>query len=688
MQPEIFFSQTVASAQSQGFVAPRPAGERFAFLMAMSGPARLPRVAHRLFGRDARSAITGGGSAKAVSSAAATSSRHQAESFKRSRKLCTTSLAAAESATLPKRQYAVAAAQEVGDDARSSAPFALRPVDFAISQDDEAIRAIFDQPEVRRSRLNDLRPTGLFLHPRLTHPAYLQTLTEQTLVHASHVVDRIISSLPDFTPSFPGSPFTYDARRLRDLPKSLDRLSDILCLVIDMSELIRNTHPDEAWVIEAERAYERLGSFMNSLNTNQDLYRALKLCLDSNDRFERPLSLTELQLIDTFMKDFEKSGIHLPPDTRQRFVALSDEIQVLGRKFLGDVAASSPADPESDPAGVAGGDLFEIPVELLEEMGPQFIRALPKRRLSSARLVGRNSWAAQMILRRSPNEHARRIVYESSYRRDQRRVNTLEELLSKRGELAGVLGKDSWSEVALGDKMAKTPENVMGFLNSLAEHHRAATATDVGLLASLKQRDVGSSSVFAWDRDYYSERYMAQLAPGSRLYPVSPYFSAGTVIQGLSRFFTRLYGIRFEPCEMRPGESWHPDVRKLNVIDEEEGLIGVIFFDLFTRPGKPAHAAHYTVRCSRRIDDDDPDGDLLPDNWDWSVGMTGVEDHAGVEVRGRAGRYQLPLVVLTTDFAPPGESPSLLSWPEVETLFHEMGHAIHCEPSAYSRGGR
>lgn len=563
---------------------------------------------------------------------------------------------------------------------RSTFPPTPPPVDFSISQTDEAIRAIFDRPSAGlASASSSLQPTGLFLHPRLTHPGYLQTLTEQTLIHASHVVDRIISSLPDFTPSFPGSPFIHDSSRLRDLPKSLDRLSDILCLVIDMSELIRNTHPDDAWVIEAERAYERLGSFMNSLNTNQDLYRALKLCLDSNDRFERPLSPTELQLIDTFMKDFEKSGIHLPPDTRRRFVALSDEIQVLGRKFLGDVAASSPADPETDPAGVAGGDLFEIPVELLEDMGPQFIRALPKRPFSSARLIGRNSWAAQMILRRSPNEHARRIVYESSYRRDQKRVDVLEALLSKRGELARVLDKDSWSEVALGDKMAKTPENVMGFLNSLAEHHRTATSTDVGLLAALKQRDVGSNAIFAWDRDYYSERYMAQLAPGSRLYPVSPYFSAGTIIQGLSRLFKRLYGIRFEPCEMRPGESWHPDVRKLNVIDEEEGLIGVIFFDLFARPGKPAHAAHYTVRCSRRIDDDDPDGDLLPDDWDWSVGMTGVEDHAGVEVRGRPGRYQLPLVVLTTDFAPPAESPSLLSWPEVETLFHEMGHAIHCE---------
>jgi intermediate peptidase len=61
--------------------------------------------------------------------------------------------------------------------------------------------------------------------------------------------------------------------------------------------------------------------------------------------------------------------------------------------------------------------------------------------------------------------------------------------------------------------------------------------------------------------------------------------------------------------------------------------------------------------------------------------MTGVEDFEGVRVKGKEGRFQLPLVVLTTDFVRPTveDGPSLLAWPEVETLFHEMGHAIHCE---------
>ena len=73
----------------------------------------------------------------------------------------------------------------------------------------------------------------------------------------------------------------------------------------------------------------------------------------------------------------------------------------------------------------------------------------------------------------------------------------------------------------------------------------------------------------------------------------------------LSRLFKHLYGITLRPADTLPGEVWHPDVRKLEVIDEDAGLIGWIYADLFARAGKASGAAHYTVRCSRRTDDDD-----------------------------------------------------------------------------------
>jgi intermediate peptidase len=139
-----------------------------------------------------------------------------------------------------------------------------------------------------------------------------------------------------------------------------------------------------------------------------------------------------------------------------------------------------------------------------------------------------------------------------------------------------------------------------------------------------------------------------------------------------------LYGISFRPANLSPGEVWHKDVRKLEVVDENEGVIGVIYCDLFSRNGKPPSAAHYTVRCSRRVDDDDLEGDHLPQGWSEGLG-DGLEDE-GVRIKGREGKYQLPIVVLTTDFGNVTSGrPALLGWNDVETLFHEMGHAIHCK---------
>ncbi len=146
--------------------------------------------------------------------------------------------------------------------------------------DDEALRALFDQPTFSEYSQGVLQPTGLFLHPMLTTPTALAEITQQTLIHAHHIVDRISSIIPSFTPSFPDSPFSslppstpYEhSIRVRQVPKMLDRLSDTICLVIDMCELIRNVHPSEEWVGQADASYEILGSFMNGLNTHTGLY--------------------------------------------------------------------------------------------------------------------------------------------------------------------------------------------------------------------------------------------------------------------------------------------------------------------------------------------------------------------------------------------------------------------------------
>jgi intermediate peptidase len=151
----------------------------------------------------------------------------------------------------------------------------------------------------------------------------------------------------------------------------------------------------------------------------------------------------------------------------------------------------------------------------------------------------------------------------------------------------------------------------------------------------------------------------------------------------LSRLFKHLYGITLRPADSLPGEVWHPDVRKLEVVDEDSGIIGWIYADIYARRGKASGAAHYTVRCSRRTDDDDEYSDYVPEEHMHQSILHSLEfDKAHRQrVRGQEGTYQLPVVVLLCEFMRPtiGRGPPSLEWYEVQTLFHEMGHAMHCK---------
>ncbi|WWC61169.1 uncharacterized protein I303_103749 [Kwoniella dejecticola CBS 10117] len=531
--------------------------------------------------------------------------------------------------------------------------------------DDEALKAHFDLPYPTTDTSTS---SGLFQFPPLTHPGALRPLTERTLVQASAIVERISNAPSDPT-----------GRELRQVVKNLDRLSDVLCGVIDMCELVRNVHPEKAWIEESERTYEVLCSFMNELNTSRGLYESLTQAVSHSH--PQPLSSAELKVAHTFLSDFERSGIHLPPAVRQKFVSLSDSLLSLGRTFLSFASSG----PSSRP-------LIEIPEpeRLLAGMGAQFIDSLPRERRGGAVYITPGSWEAQMISRYAREGEARRLVYAGGMRKDPERIEVLEEMLKQRAELANVLGKETWADVTLMDKMAKNPTNVIEFLTSLAKHHKPTASLDVSTLQRLKatnltgnyqSMDKNSSTahlppLYAWDRDYYAEKYLSTLAPTSSLPNITPYFSTGTSLMGLSKIFKKLYGISFKPSTVSQGEVWHPSVKRLDVVDENEGTIGVIYCDLFSRNGKSPSAAHYTVRCSRRVDDDDQLGDGLEQGWDYKYGQ-GLEVE-GESLKGKEGKYQLPIVVLTCDFGNVDMGrPALLGWNDLETLFHEMGHAIH-----------
>lgn len=127
-----------------------------------------------------------------------------------------------------------------------------------VSTDDKTLITLFDHPKSLLSP-SPFKVTGLFTHPSLAHPDALISLADATLLRAQLLTDRILRA-----------PQSRD--ELLKVIKNLDRLSDMLCGVIDLAELVRNAHPDKIWIDAANKAYETLCEFMNVLNTHVGLY--------------------------------------------------------------------------------------------------------------------------------------------------------------------------------------------------------------------------------------------------------------------------------------------------------------------------------------------------------------------------------------------------------------------------------
>jgi intermediate peptidase len=410
-------------------------------------------------------------------------------------------------------------------------------------------------------------------------------------------------------------------------------------------------------------------------------------CVLTDHSIVRSLSPEAYRTALIFWRDFENSAINLPSEQRERFVSLSSEILVLGRQFLKEGSAPRP------PTKIKPSEL-----DGLKDKGLGSRLLLQAQATQRDLLIYPGSPQAQMIMRSAPAEEPRKRLYEAAQSSTADQVVTLENLLRARAQLAQLVGKDSFAEMTLDDKMARSPgkfspcwllafgfdqeciDNVRHFLDTLMNHTRPHARRALRTLAERKQAETHASSlpiIQAWDRDHYCPP-----EPPAPPIPLPP-LTVGTVFMGLSRLFRHLYGISLRPADVAPGEVWETDVHKLEVVHEDEGVIGWIYADLFVRTGKASGAAHYTVRCSRRTDGDDNASDLAVTNGEegyvrYSQAFEAMKRH---RIRGQEGIYQLPLVVLLCEFgdARHRQRPTVLEWHEVMTLFHEMGHAMHCK---------
>ena len=386
-------------------------------------------------------------------------------------------------------------------------------------------------------------------------------------------------------------------------------------------------------------ALEMITEHGSVLGQNRGLYEAVRSVRDG-DGFAA-LDRAQQTLVEDSVRDFELSGVALDEPARSRFRDIQNEL--------------SRVETEFEEAVLDATDAWTRPVTQDELAGlPDSARALLAHAANSRQLEG---WLAtlkgpvvQAILTFADDRELRKTIYSAYNTRasdqgpDAHRFDNSERIgriLALRHEAARLLGFDSSASLSLVDKMAGSPERVLGFLRELADKARPVARAELQSLREFAADELGIADLQPWDIGYASEKLRERRYDFSEE-AIKPYFPLPKVMAGLFALAERVLGARL--VERHGVDTWHPDVQFFDVFDARGEIIAGVYLDHFIREGKRGGAWMDVCRAPLL----DADG------------------------------KRRPIAFLTCNFSPPADGkPSLLTHDEVLTLFHEFGHGLH-----------
>ena len=395
---------------------------------------------------------------------------------------------------------------------------------------------------------------------------------------------------------------------------------------------------------ELREAYQACLPLLSEYSTwagqHKGLYEGY-LKLKNSPAFES-YSLAQKKAIENSLRDFELSGISLPEDKQKRYGEISARLSELSSDFSNNVLDAT-----------MGWDIV-----ITDESQ---LKGLPESALEAAKLSaeskGKKGYRFTLefpsyypVLTYCENRELREMMYkEYATRASDQGSNAgkwdnsanIDEKLKLRRELAQLLGFATYADYSLATKMAENPQQVVEFLEDLANRAKKQAKEELCALKAFANHAC-SEQLEPWDIAYYSEKQK------QALYAINdeelrPYFPEDRVLSGLFELMKRIFGLRIE--EKFGIDTWHKDVRFFQIYDEQGEERGAFYLDLYARENKRGGAWMDDCINQKRFAD---------------------------------GSLQKPVAYLTCNFNKPiGNKPALFTHDEVTTLFHEFGHGIH-----------
>jgi len=380
-----------------------------------------------------------------------------------------------------------------------------------------------------------------------------------------------------------------------------------------------------------------LSDHNDNIYLNDKLFARVKNLYDN--RTKLGLSDEQIRLIEKYHRNFIRSGAALKPEQKDKLREINKELALAQIAFGQNVLTETNTykrivDNEADLAGL-----------------PESVRQAAAEAAKEANLPGKWLFTTHKasfipVLQYSENRQLRKdllLAYSTRANHDNDKDNkvVINKIMKLRTQKAQLLGFATSADFILDDTMAKTPKAVYDLLNSVWTPALAKAKEEAAELQKLMDAEGKGEKLEAWDWWYYSDK-LRKAKYNLDEEALKPYFKLENVRQGVFDLASKLYGLKFKKLTDMP--VYNPDVEVFEVTDARNTLIGILYTDYFPRAGKHAGA--------------------------WMNNIVDQYKKDGVNHR--------PIICNIGNFTKPtADKPSLLNMDEVETLFHEFGHALH-----------
>ncbi|SFZ98950.1 Oligopeptidase A [hydrothermal vent metagenome] len=377
---------------------------------------------------------------------------------------------------------------------------------------------------------------------------------------------------------------------------------------------------------ETQKAYEKslplLSKFSSEVSQNEELFKKIEQ-IKTNDEEAKTV-------VEHEVRDFVLSGARLDKEKKKRMEEISLKLSELSNSFSQNLLDSTNnfeliIDDKKDVEGMPQSDIDAAQEEIDGKTVYKFTLQIP-------------SYLAYMTY--GPNREHRKTISKAYSTRAPENAKVIDQILKLKQEKANILGYDNYAEYALETRDASTQEDVLTFLNDLADAALEQAKNELSELKDFAYRTDGIDDLQGYDVAYYSEKLKKEKFNFDDAM-TKPYFEQEKVLSGMLNIVSELFSVTFKAADV---PVWHECVRAYDIF-EDNILSGRIYFDLESRKEKRGGA------------------------WmnDWETHYVDSE-----------GKKHLASAFVVCNFSPATEStPSLLRHDDVVTLFHEMGHAIH-----------